>query len=119
MTTPGGQQAINRSELVTVQVDAAAGTIRRPNMVAALVAKAAEFSVPRCPAKELHLADFATLAAMARGSDRIGPQLTARDRHYLIPRLAALDSSRRLWTFIEGAERGVVGLAATETTISN
>lgn len=118
LATPGAQQAINRSELVTVQVDDAVGTIRRPNMVGALVAKAAAFSVPSDPAKERHLTDFATLAAMARGSDRIGQQLTARDRHYLIPMLTALDNSRRLWTSIEGAERGVVALAAITTTIS-
>jgi hypothetical protein len=81
-------------------------------MLGALVAKAAAFSVPSDPAKERHLTDFATLAAMARGSDRIGQQLTARDRHYLVPMLVALDNSRRLWASIEGAERGILALAA-------
>lgn len=118
LATPGAQQAIKRSEPVTVQVDDAVGTIRRPNMLGALVAKAAAFSVPSDPAKERHLSDFATLAAMARGSDRIGQQLTARDRHYLAPMLMALDSSRRLWATIEGAERGVLALAAITATTS-
>jgi hypothetical protein len=118
LATPGAQQAINRSEPVTVQVDEAVGTIRRPIMLGALVAKAAAFSVPSDPAKERHLSDFATLAAMIRGSDRIGQQLTTRDRHYLIPMLKALDNSRRLWASIEGAERGVVALAAITATTS-
>lgn len=96
----------------------AVGTIRRPSMVGALVAKAAAFSVPSDSAKERHLTDFATLAAMARGSDRISQQLTTRDRRYLIPMLAALDNSRRLWTSIEGAERGVVALARITATKS-
>lgn len=117
LATPGAQQAIKRSELVTVQVDEAIGTIRRPSMVGALVAKAAAYSVPSDSAKERHLTDFATLAAMARGSDRIGQQLTARDLHYLIPMLTALDNSRRLWTSIEGAERGVMALAAIAATM--
>jgi hypothetical protein len=112
LATPGAQQAINRSEPVTVQVDDAVGTIRRPNMLGALVAKAAAFSVPSDPAKERHLSDFATLAAMARGSDRIREQLTSRDRHYLAPMLVALDNSRRLWTSIESAERGVLAVTS-------
>lgn len=118
MTTPGAQQAINRPEPVTVQVDDEVGTIRRPNMLGALVAKAAAFSVPSDPAKERHLTDFATLAAMARGSDGIGQQMAARDRHYLAPMLMALDNSRRLWASIEGAERGVLALAAIAATPS-
>ena len=118
LATPGAQQAIKRSEPVTVHVDDAVGTIRRPNMLGALVAKAAAFSVPSDPAKERHLMDFATLAAMTGGSDRIGQQLTARERNYLAPMLVALDNSRRPWASIEGAERGVLALAAITATRS-
>jgi hypothetical protein len=118
LATPGAQQAIKRSEPVTVQVDDRVGTIRRPNMLGALVAKAAAFSVLSDSAKERHLTDFVTLAAMARGSDRIGQQLTARDRNYLIRMFEALENSRRLWASIEGAERGVLALAAITATTS-
>jgi hypothetical protein len=83
VATPGAQQAISRSERVTVQVDDKNGSIRRPNMLGALVAKAAAYSIPSDPAKERHLTDFATLAAMAQSSDRIREQLTSRDRRYL------------------------------------
>jgi hypothetical protein len=47
---------------------------------------------------------------MARRSDRIAEQLTARDRKYMAPMLAALTGSRRLWSSIEGTERGVEAL---------
>ena len=87
-------------------------------MLGALVAKAAAFSVPSDPAKERHVTDFATLAAMARGSDRIGQQMTAWDRYYLTPMLMALDNSRRLWASIEGAERGVLAVEAITATTS-
>jgi hypothetical protein len=97
---------------VTVQVDDKNGSIRRPNMLGALVAKAAAYSIPSDPAKERHLTDFATLAAMAQSSDRIREQLTSRDRRYLAPMLVALANSRRLWASIEGAERGILALAA-------
>jgi hypothetical protein len=81
-------------------------------MLGALVAKAVAYSIPNDPVKERHLTDFATLAAIARGSDRIREQLTSRDRRYLGPMLVALDNSRRLWASIEGAERGILALAA-------
>lgn len=118
LATPGAQQALRRSESVTVQVDEKIGTIRRPSMLGALVAKAAAFSIPSDPAKERHLTDFATLAAMARGSDRIREQLTSRDRRYLAPMLVALDSSRRLWASVEGAERGILALRALTAAAS-
>jgi hypothetical protein len=118
LATPGAQRAIKRSGPVTVQVDDEVGRIRRPNMLGALIAKAAAFSVPSDSAKERHLTDFATLAAMTRGSDRIAEQLTVLDRHYLAPMLVALDNSRRLWASIEGAERGVLSLAAITATPS-
>jgi hypothetical protein len=49
LAAPGAQQAINRSEIVTVQVDDTVGSVRRPSMVGALVLKAAAFSVPNDP----------------------------------------------------------------------
>jgi hypothetical protein len=112
LATPGAQQAITRSEIVTVRVDAKTGGVRRPNMLGALVAKAAAFSVPNDSAKERHLTDFAVLAAMAQRSDRIGEQLTIRDRAYLVPMLTALAKSRSLWASIPGADRGLHALTA-------
>jgi hypothetical protein len=91
------------------------GTVRRPNLLGALVVKAAAFSVPGDPGKERHIIDFALLAAMAGRSDRIAQQLTARDRKYMAAMVAALAGSRRLWSSIDGAERGVqalIGLTA-------
>jgi hypothetical protein len=112
LATPGAQQAITRSERVTVQVDDTTGGVRRPNMLGALVAKAAAFSVPNDSAKERHLTDFAVLAAIAQRSDRIAEQNTVRDRAYLLPMLSTLAKSRSLWASIPGADRGIRALTA-------
>ena len=41
LPTPGGTHALNRSEPVVVEVDGRVGIVRRPNLVGALVMKAA------------------------------------------------------------------------------
>ena len=110
LASPGTQQAIDRSEPVVVDIDGKVGTIYRPNMIGALVAKAAAYSVRSDPDKYRHVMDFAVLAAIVRATDSISAQLTLRDRHYLDLMLVALDRPPRTWMSIEGAERGVLGL---------
>ena len=110
LSSPGAQQAIRRAEPVGVQVDQTEGTVHRPNLIGALVSKAAAYSVPGDPNKARHIIDFAALAAMARRSDRIAQQLSAGDRKHLAPMLTALAASRPLWSSTPGAERGVLAL---------
>jgi hypothetical protein len=57
LATPGAQQAIRRSEAVTIEVGGTIGAVRRPNMVGALVAKASAFSVRNDRARQRHLID--------------------------------------------------------------
>jgi hypothetical protein len=76
-------------------------------MIGALVAKAAAFSV-QDPDKLRHVIDFAVLASMIEGSDRIAGQLRKRDKDYLVPMVEALDKNRTLWVAInDNVERGV------------
>lgn len=97
--------------------EALAAGVKGSSVLGALIVKTAAYSVPSGSAKERHLMDFATLAAIARGFDRIPEQLTSRDRHYLAPVLIALNNSRRLWASIEGAERGVLALATAMAVV--
>ncbi|MGH9130911.1 MAG: hypothetical protein ACRDWV_04410 [Acidimicrobiales bacterium] len=120
--SPGAQQALARSEEVTVRVAKAIGVIRRPNLLGALVSKAAAYSVPVDRHKQRHMVDFAALAAITRRSDQIARQLTARDHRYLVPMIAALESSRGVWSGMENAARGIhalAGLLGTSGTPGN
>ncbi len=112
LQSPGAQQAIARSKPVSVLVGTTRGVIRRPNLLGAMVSKAAAFSVPSDPHKERHLTDFAVLATMVSRSDRIAEQLTPRDRRYLVPLLAVLERSRGPWSTIGGSQRGIQALGA-------
>lgn len=90
--TPGGTQALQRSETVAIRVGSRGGLIRRPNLVGALVMKAATLSIPVDPAKGRHRSDFALLAQMVAASDFRDADLSKGDRKYLRAMVAAVQA---------------------------
>ena len=87
----GAQQALDRSELVEVRVGRSDGKVRRPNLVGALIIKAAAMSAPSGD-NERHKADFALLATLIKPSDDF-TELTRRDRQHLTRGIAAVRES--------------------------
>ncbi|MDR1834104.1 MAG: hypothetical protein LBQ92_05575 [Propionibacteriaceae bacterium] len=81
LATPGAQQALDRTEVVAVRCGESTGHIRRPSLLGALVVKAAAWQAKGATAR--HLADMATLAKLAKPSDRLAELATPRDKHYL------------------------------------
>lgn len=112
LESPGAQQAIERAELVEVQVEDDVGFIPQPNLLGALVSKAAAYTVPNDHGRERHLVDFAVLASLISRSDRIAEQLTAGDRRRLSSMLGVMADSRSRWVGIADAERGIAVLRA-------
>ncbi len=76
---PGGQQALDRTERIEVEVAGAAGTVLRPNLFGALVGKAATTQILVDRAAKRHMIDFATLAALLRVSDLADEEIRQRD----------------------------------------
>lgn len=107
--TPGAQQALDRSEAVDVALGGRTGVIRRPDLLGALVAKAAAHSVVLDRARSRHLVDFAVLTTLLRPSDGVD-QAGRRDREYLEAALAALAGDPRSWAGVDGAEEGIARL---------
>lgn len=101
------QQALDRTEVVDVDIAGVRGRVPRPSLQGALVVKAAAYGVTPDPFRNRHLPDLAALAAMIRRTDNLAGQLTARDREHLQVGLAGLKMNRALWVGIDGAERGV------------
>lgn len=66
LEAPGSRQARDRAELVTVSHDGRTGQIWRPNLLGALVLKAAAYTVPLDRAVKRHLIDFAGSAPSSR-----------------------------------------------------
>lgn len=107
--TPGAQQALDRTEVVEVVLGGRTGAIRRPNLLGALVAKAAAHSVVLDSARARHLMDFAVLTTLLLPSDRVD-RAGRRDREYLDATLAALLADPRNWAGVDGAEAGIARL---------
>ncbi|MGL4743955.1 MAG: hypothetical protein ACRCXL_06140 [Dermatophilaceae bacterium] len=87
LETPGGSQALARSESVTVIVEGRTGRVRRPTLIGALVVKAAAHSTVGNGNGARHRRDFVTVRPRRRtrlpgcGPPAQGPSETARHDH--------------------------------------
>jgi hypothetical protein len=84
---PGTTQAFGRSGLVTVQAGDVSAEIRRPDLVGALLGKAAAVKkiVSQSPAAEAkHLRDFDSLARLLGPTDRASAALTKNENRLLV-----------------------------------
>lgn len=64
LATPGGQHALDRTESIAVVVDDQPGTVRRPSLIGALIAKSATVEITDDPARDRHLVDYLTLLTL-------------------------------------------------------
>lgn len=96
LATAGGTQALQRSETVGVMVGGREGSVRRPNLVGALVGKAAALSNAGDPGLGRHRRDFVLLAELLTAHDFRGQALTRKDRQRLRAMVAAVREDRGL-----------------------
>ena len=78
---PGTTQALKRSEAVMVVVEGRTGTVLRPNLVGALIGKAAaRTEIPSDSASTRHCTDFVVLASLVSARDFHETALEKKDR---------------------------------------
>lgn len=106
LQTPGAQQALHRSEAVEVTVGERTGTVLRPTLLGALVAKAAAYGVALDVAKTRHVTDFLVLCTLIEPADKIS-EADKRDRRYLHSMLGAISNDKRAVLGVEGGADGV------------
>ena len=83
---PGTTQAFRRSAIVTVEADAGSAEIRRPNLVGALIGKAAavvRITSQSKASQAKHLRDFDSLARLLGPNDRDTAELSRGERKLL------------------------------------
>jgi hypothetical protein len=112
LETPGAQQALDRTELVDVEIAGRSGRVPRPSLAGALVIKAAAYSVTGDIYRARHLQDLVVLSTLITRHDGLAAELGRRDRAYLRSALLAVQERRETWIGIEDGERGTAVLAA-------
>ena len=111
LETPGSTQALNRSERIEVAVEGRVGVIRRPNLIGALVCKAAAHTIQDQRGRGRHRRDFALLATLLTAADLREAAISKSDRRYLGPMLDHVSSDPQAMQVTEGVERGLGQIA--------
>ena len=84
IASPGTTQALHRSEPVTILTAGRTGSVPRPNLVGALIAKAAaRTEIASDPAGTRHCTDFVVLAGLISARDFQETDLVGKDRSRL------------------------------------
>ena len=110
LPTQGGTQALARSEVVAVTVDGREGFVRRPNLVGALVVKAAAHTNVGDHDLRRHRRDFLVLAGLITAGDVGNEELSTKDRQRLRGMLIAIDKDRELTLEVSGAADSIARL---------
>jgi hypothetical protein len=106
-STRDGTQALQRSETVRVSVAGREGSVRRPNLVGALVGKAAALSNADDPGLGRHRRDFVLLAGLLTARDFRSEELSRKDRQRLRAMVAAVRKDRVLLLEVPNAGRSL------------
>ena len=120
---PASAQAFDRSDLVDVRVSrldgeaSAKGSVRRPNLLGALVAKAAATSIAVRTNPERDWEDAALLLSVALDPIGLAASCRAKDRKRLTALQPLLDGDHPAWGRL-GAERRQRGSTTLEFLIS-
>lgn len=108
LATPGGTQALSRTETVAVTVTGRSGHVRRPDLVGALVIKAAAHSLGTDNRR--HRLDFVVLATMLAARDFRRTPATKSDRRRLREMVAAVRADRAAMLSDTGVEAALARL---------
>ncbi|HSV38323.1 MAG TPA: hypothetical protein VLI04_06135 [Nocardioidaceae bacterium] len=103
LPTQGGTQALRRSEVIPVAVDGRTGFVRRPNLVGALIVKAAAHTNVGDQDPRRHRRDFLVLAGLITATDFANEALSKKDRQRLRRILDAVEKDRELVVATQGA----------------
>jgi hypothetical protein len=107
LATRGGQQALDRTEIIEVDVAGRRGLISRPNLAGALVIKAAAYANRQDTYRLRHLLDFAVLASMVSRGDALPTRLRRSDLKYLRTAIDDLAARQDIVASTVGADRGL------------
>lgn len=106
LEVPGGTQALDRTELVPVQVGERNGFVPRPSLLGAIVGKSLAVSVDDVP--DAQRLDLALLLSLVDNPIELSDQLSKKDRQRLRARSEMAQPDQHAWSSLpdEAADRG-------------
>jgi len=107
LPTQGGTQALSRSEMVPVTLEDREGFVRRPNLVGALVVKAAAHGNVGGADPRRHRRDFVVLAGLLTAADFAAEDVTKTDRRRLRSIVDAIRRDRELLLDVPDANTAI------------
>ena len=79
IAAPGGQGALDRSEVIDVDVAGVTGNVVRPTLQGAIIAKASAMLIGEGAKADRHLNDLSILASLVTRGDRVGANVTRNE----------------------------------------
>lgn len=101
---PGGTQALERTERVEVEFGDLVGTLPRPNLLGAIVGKAAACGLPEDVTR--HLRDLAFLCSIVEDPFVIRSEMNRKDRQRLAQASVLDDYDHTAWRHVSASRRG-------------
>lgn len=107
LKTPGGTQALKRTQMVPVTSQGRVGLVPRPSLLGAIICKAEAVSVDDAPINQR--LDLALLLSLVDDPLAMSDEMVAKDRKRLRRRSELGDSAHRSWSELDqdAADRGL------------
>ena len=101
---PGGTQALERTERIEVRFGRVVGALPRPNLLGAIVGKAAACALPEDVTR--HLRDLAFLCSLVKDPFTLRGEMNRKDRHRLGQACALDEYDNAAWRHVNESRRG-------------
>jgi hypothetical protein len=99
---PGSTQALQRTELVEIEIGGTAGSVPRPSLLAAIIVKCRAIDVDDAPNSQR--VDFIFLMTLVRSPRRVAESLTTNDRAHLRAKADLFDHDHGIWLGFDAEE---------------
>jgi hypothetical protein len=110
---PGGRQALSRTSRVTVRQREREGEVPRPNLLGAIVVKAAAVvRLPKEKGHDRHRDDLAFLLGLVRDPFDLAKQVTKREKKLLHRASKELPDDAQAWNKAPNADTAIIALRA-------
>ncbi|MCF2533796.1 hypothetical protein [Yinghuangia soli] len=110
LEVPGGRRALERTADVSVQLGHRTGTIRRPDLLGAIVGKSAALGIA-ATSREKHYRDLAFLLSLPTAPLTLRAELTRSDRKKLALARELADMDHAAWRALDDDEAAEDGYA--------